>query len=413
MATLVKTRDGRLQAQIRLADGSRRRMPKGGFRRSVTEPEARKQAELWENDALAKELRRAPKPKRAQSDTGNGPWFDAWIAARQNRGIRTRENEQAWRLHMVPVIGDKHVSKWTADELDAISEALDAKVQSGAMSWKTAQNVWGAATKMCADAYKGKPRSLRCRKDNPALGVAGPDRGEQTAKQFLYPSELSALASCDEVPLAWRRLVVLAAYTYLRPGELRALRWLDVDLEHGSLHIHRTYDEKRGKVKPTKTKHARRVPIEPTLLPLLRLLHAERGERELVVDFPRWLATPLREHLMTAGVDRSELHEKGATTKRMTFYDLRATGITWKAIRGDEPLRIQQHAGHTMFTTTQGYIRTAESMGADFGEPFPALPASVLNPVAPAECVHTDLHTLLQGVGKTASPAGFEPALLA
>lgn len=39
------------------------------------------------------------------------------------------------------------------------------------------------------------------------------------------------------------------------------------------------------------------------------------------------------------------------------MYDLRATGITWVALAGTDPLRIRQRAGHENFETTQGYIR--------------------------------------------------------
>lgn len=58
---------------------------------------------------------------------------------------------------------------------------------------------------------------------------------------------------------------------------------------------------------------------------------------------------------------------------RLTFHDLRATGITWMAVRG-EPLRIKQRAGHRSFSTTEGYIREAENLTGSFGDPFPRLP---------------------------------------
>jgi len=80
-----------------------------------------------------------------------------------------------------------------------------------------------------------------------------------------------------------------------------------------------------------------------------------------------------------AGVTRSELHDDAPTRKKMTFHDLRATGVTWMAIRGDDPLRIQQRAGHEDFATTQGYIREAESIREGFGEVFPALPEAMLD----------------------------------
>jgi hypothetical protein len=43
-------------------------------------------------------------------------------------------------------------------------------------------------------------------------------------------------------------------------------------------------------------------------------------------------------------------------------------------VRGDDPLKIAQRAGHTDFATTQGYIRRAEELRAGYGETFPPLP---------------------------------------
>jgi hypothetical protein len=41
----------------------------------------------------------------------------------------------------------------------------------------------------------------------------------------------------------------------------------------------------------------------------------------------------------------------------------------------DDPLGVQQRAGHFSFETTQSYIRDAENLRAGFGEVFPPLPA--------------------------------------
>jgi hypothetical protein len=70
---------------------------------------------------------------------------------------------------------------------------------------------------------------------------------------------------------------------------------------------------------------------------------------------------------------RAELFKTDATRKAITFHDLRATGITWMAIRGDEPLRIMQRTGHDDFDTTQRYIREAEAVREGLGEVFPPL----------------------------------------
>jgi hypothetical protein len=88
-------------------------------------------------------------------------------------------------------------------------------------------------------------------------------------------------------------------------------------------------------------------------------------------------ATMLRTHLADAGVERAEQFARNARQKNITFHDLRATGITWMAVAGEEPLRIKQRAGHRTFSTTEGYIREAENLRSGFGEVFPALPADL------------------------------------
>jgi hypothetical protein len=59
----------------------------------------------------------------------------------------------------------------------------------------------------------------------------------------------------------------------------------------------------------------------------------------------------------------------------MTFYDLRATGITWEVLDGTDHLRVMQRTGHLNFTTTQGHIREVDviTLGPD-ELPFPSLP---------------------------------------
>src|SRR5208283_3115028 len=142
----------------------------------------------------------------------------------------------------------------------------------------------------------------------------------------------------------WARLFALAVYTYTRAGELEALDWGDVHLEHGYAHVHRSVDRVRdkGTMRSTKTGVARRVPIEPELRPLVQLLREEAGGRGSVFDMPSAgvLSAKLRHYLKRAGVERAELFASDETRKAITFHDLRATGITWMAVRGDEPLRI-------------------------------------------------------------------------
>jgi integrase len=101
----------------------------------------------------------------------------------------------------------------------------------------------------------------------------------------------------------------------------------------------------------------------------------QEAEGERVIEVPKGhLARPLRVYLKMAGITRSELFTTDRTRKAITFHDLRATGITWCAVRGDDALKIKQRAGHASFSTTEGYIRDAETYAMGSGRcslPYP------------------------------------------
>ena len=248
------------------------------------------------------------------------------------------------------------------------------------------------------------------RDDNPADGVAGPDMGPKKSKVYVWPNEFLKLVSSPKVPLRWRRLFALAVYTYARAGELAALDWTDVDLEHGIIHIHQSLDAKRGRgLKATKSDVARRVPIEHELMPLLVAMRAEAKGKGRVVRLPgEHLSRSLRMYLRRAGIDRSDLLTSDATRKAMTFHDLRATGITWCAHRGDEPLKIMYRAGHADFETTKIYLREAENLSAAFGTVFPALPPLGSFATVSQNC-ETDDDNVSELLSKVVEAPGIEP----
>ena len=91
-------------------------------------------------------------------------------------------------------------------------------------------------------------------------------------------------------------------------------------------------------------------------MPLLHTLHDQAGRKGTVVDLSDTggMAHTLRRWLWKANVRRPELHERGSSTRKpITGHDLRATGLTWMAVRGDDPLKIKQRAGHAAFSRHQ------------------------------------------------------------
>jgi hypothetical protein len=69
------------------------------------------------------------------------------------------------------------------------------------------------------------------------------------------------------------------------------------------------------------------------------------------------------------------------------------TGITWMALRGDDPLKIKQRAGHASFQTTEIYIREAEAVREGFGAVFPALPKPLISVTARDESSRAEAAT--------------------
>jgi hypothetical protein len=90
---------------------------------------------------------------------------------------------------------------------------------------------------------------------------------------------------------------------------------------------------------------------------------------------PEDRAELLRQDLKTVGVTRWALFIEGDPLQRaINFHDLRATGLTHMAVRGDSPILIQWAGGHTDFKTTQGYIARGQTERRRIGDPLPPLP---------------------------------------
>ncbi len=313
-------------------------------------------------------------------------YADRWLADREGRVNSIRDDRGRMRLHVAPILGPLDARKFTRDDVERVRDDLDAKIVRGELAWKTAASVWTLVTSMCGDMVNAKKREFRIREDNPCRDVKPPERGARKAKQYLYPSEFLQFVSCEDVPLRWRRAVALAIYTYTRDAELRVLRRTDVD--HGIIDITRAYNRRKpGEVKGTKSDAPRRFAAEANLLPLLDALCEAAGDDGLLIRLPseRAMARNLRRWLWKAGVRREALHKATATSLHLTWHDLRATGATWMAVRGDDPHKIMQRCGHKNFATTMLYVREGEAIREGFGQPFPPLPADALDiaPISP------------------------------
>jgi len=161
-------------------------------------------------------------------------------------------------------------------------------------------------------------------------------------KAVLTPLEVKALI--QELNDPFRTIVLLAAVTGLRRGELFGLKWEDVDLDHGVPRIVRSVvDQVEG---PPKTLASRRpLPIADAVIVALRDWREQsqfsRGEDWIFASplalgrNPYWPDAVLKRHVYPAA-------QRAGITKRIGWHTFRHTFAT-----------LLQSSGATMKTTQE------------------------------------------------------------
>jgi integrase len=290
------------------------------------------------------------------------------------------KDEQRLTDYVLPVLTGKtmHQIEQAPELLLDVKKALNERVlraKSGEdpkvkrFSATTARRVWEALTCLFGEASSHEDRKIRVITRNPASGFKGPTPGREKEKQWLFPREFARLIACTDTPLGWRQAYAVATYLFLRVAELRALHCEDIDFESGMVRVHRA----------TKKKSVRHFRLEPEVIPLLKHLAAQADgkgrlfrlpvEREMAEGRANQTeiigagkqARRLRDRLTAAGVTRDALHNTTEQAVQITFHDLRATGVTRCALRGDSMISIRDRAGHTDVEQTNDYVRRASS----------------------------------------------------
>jgi integrase len=178
-------------------------------------------------------------------------------------------------------------------------------------------NGWGAATvHNQLDPLRVIVRRARDRDElatDPTERLDLPDR-EGTRDRIPDPDEAARLI--DRLPEVDRALWATAFYAGLRRGELRALRWRDVDLAAGVIRVRRGWDDVEGEQDVKSAKSRRDVPIVGALRQLLRDHQMASGRRASDLVFGLTEAAPfvpssVRKRALDAwdGLETYSLHE--------------------------------------------------------------------------------------------------------
>lgn len=192
--------------------------------------------------------------------------------------IRTHEGDL--ERYVLPRIGTVRLDQLRRRDVQALVDHLIGKGLSGSK----VRNAVMPLRVICRRAIERDELTV-----NPTANLSLPE-GAGRRDRAASPAEAAELL--DALPEAERPLWATAFYAGLRRGELRALRWEDVDERVTVIHVRRGWDDVEGEIEPKSRKGERRVPIGATLRPFLLAHKARTGRRDGDLVFGRTRSEP-------------------------------------------------------------------------------------------------------------------------
>ncbi|MEJ7891405.1 MAG: tyrosine-type recombinase/integrase [Solirubrobacteraceae bacterium] len=218
-------------------------------------------AKLWRQDAQV-DLRRgaieAAKPLTVSQAA------ERWVKGARAGTVRNRSGEiykpsalrgyeQALRDYILPALGGCRLNELRRGDVQRLADRLVEKGHGAS----TVRNAFLPLRAICRRAPTRGDINI-----NPTIGIELPAvRGKRD--RIAGPTEAAQLISA--LPAADRPIWATALYAGLRLGELQALRWSDVDLARGVIHVTRSWDRGAGLVEPKSRAGIRIVPIASVL----------------------------------------------------------------------------------------------------------------------------------------------------
>ncbi len=244
------------------------------------------------------------------------------------------------RALLIPEIGEQPV-----DTIDATTvRAIDRKLWARGAKPATRRNAQ-AVLRSIVCRYAVEVGHLALKPAMPPMPKVGATViGAMSRREVL----LLLFASKSAEALAFR----LAAYAGLRAGEVRGLRWRDVNLDTGHISIRQAVC--RGQEAPPKSGHQRRIPLVPDLADELRKVGP--GRRDAFVSLSE-RGKPWTEHGLLNAFRRAC---KRAGLVGWSFHSLRHYFVTALFRAGVGAPTVRELAGHLHLSTTQRYAHTTE-----------------------------------------------------
>jgi len=319
-----------------------------------------------------------------------------WLTTSTNAGLErtTVEGyEQHLTFHIVPLIGGVKLAQLTVAGVRGFEDQL-AEDRSPVMVRKVMRSL-GA---ILADAQE---RGLVAQNvvHNLRRGRRGKNEARTERRQRGKLKVGVHIPTLDEISRITahlndrrRALLMTAIFTGLRASELRGLRWADIDLKRGVLHVRQPVDRYQ-EIGPVKSEAGERtVPLPPMLINTLRKWKLACPRSDLDLAFPNLVSRPqaltdiVRRSFQPAQVAASVVNAKGKA-KYGGLHTLRHFYASWCINRTEDgglelPLKLVStrlgHASIQMTADRYGHLFPSGDDGAELA----AAEKAILRPVS-------------------------------
>jgi integrase len=182
-----------------------------------------------------------------------------------------REYRRTLKTYVLDDLGAQRLSDIRRGDLQALIDRLIGEGLSGG----TVRNVIMPIRVLYRHALERDDVAV-----NPTANLRLPN-GHTPRDRAASATEAAALLAA--LPADVRPIYAVAFYAGLRRGELRGLRWDDVDLATGIIHVRRGWDDVAGEIAPKSATGTRTIPI--TTLLREQLVELKAASRGIANDF--------------------------------------------------------------------------------------------------------------------------------